>query len=1125
MTSRESREVTKQFPCPICNKSDWCLWLDGEKNKILCNRTMPGTEPVGWNQFEVTKDGKPLYKNDLIYDKITSPVRSSKSNTIPSWSKPIPSGSFSNSFSSNSKVGYQKRRIKNLGNLISAWEKFPLLSVIQKPNFDITFPEYRIESPAWYPTGRDELNKLGMPIYMEKEIHFPYEVNGGEKEIAEVRVTRRQWSDRRLAYQRGSSKPRSKLVFPQFMERGKWKSGTGKGVEWEVYRSKILESELMESGGILFVVGGEIAVEALRFLGFPATCTQGGEGSNLDSLVRFMDRRGALGDKIVRSIVLVPDNDEAGIKACDRTRLILDKAHPEIPVVVAPLEFFLPPSCLDWVIPVKGDFADLVNFLISQNCAIDRQQIKTAVSEGLKSLLVSMEAELQDRRTGSIRSTVQSVQPFNLFNIEERVMTEMIPQSQVVRLQDSKVHESKAADLLLPLLQDRVVWCPERTAWFEYRRDKTAWIAKDDSGFSAVIIDLLRKMGITYTARLINSIKELLRPSLRKDPVDHPWNPTGCVPFSNGVLELNSDCANFIHNVDPNHRFFFFDYNLGYDYNPNAKCPKIERWLFEMAGIEISEVLVAYLAGCHRGMGGSLQMFLELVGGPGTGKGTWLRLMSGSLGLKGCVSTTLKQFEGRFESYRFQNKRCIQITDAHEFGGDPAAFKSITGGDLIRIESKNNNYKDDDRYTDALIVLAANESPKFTTGHEALSRRRIPVLLNKPIDPSVAKEMFDPKPGGHGWMGELADELPGLFNWVMSFSPKDITRILKNKHRLSLINQQSLMEIQVQSDPLFGWMEDCLYQEITSDSESEEPTLRTPIGLARKEIGSLEFTNWKEHLYPSYRQWLIDNGHDRPLPIQHFRTALLKALKQVGSKAFHKRSSNGSAFYGIGIRDQQNPDYGSYPSLCGVNSRQLQFSMKVQEERKEMEATLELQEETCRELSASPQLLFPNPFSSVLSFSLMPETQTTFGSGIIYGSPSIGLIEKENNGNNKDTLELNTTNKGEKQIMPTSSIDTQEVRPKLESELESEAEPIVDLKTPQQENREDWENPEVLNQLEEQYKLLGVTQEILIEMLKSYAKSPCLQKYGIENIHRFFRCHGEDWRSVWDTLSSADRLI
>jgi replicative DNA helicase len=143
--------------------------------------------------------------------------------------------------------------------------------------------------PSWKRTGKHD------SAGFEMEIIFEYSDT--------QRVLRRQWSDRREDYKAKNGKLKNKLVRPQSLNGESWEWSKG-GRPWPLYRVDDVRPD-----DVVFYVGGEICVEAMRKLGFSATCHQGGEGNYLPQIAA------ELAELRFRMLVIIPDNDDPGQRA------------------------------------------------------------------------------------------------------------------------------------------------------------------------------------------------------------------------------------------------------------------------------------------------------------------------------------------------------------------------------------------------------------------------------------------------------------------------------------------------------------------------------------------------------------------------------------------------------------------------------------------------------------------------------------------------------------------------------------------------------------------------------------------------------------------------------------------
>ncbi|MBD2416044.1 hypothetical protein FACHB389_35125 [Nostoc calcicola FACHB-389] len=242
-------EATKENPCPLCGKPDWCS-VAASGDAVLCRRT--DTTPNGWKHIKDSKDGYPIYvKTGAVSDYVQNhPQRLQLTAPKPEPTpKPVITGSIH-------------------------------LATLKPP----------VES-AFLAADNDE----------ERIIHYPYSRDGEGMHGWKQWVTRTEKID--------SSKPKgyTKKVYPYYMADGEWAT-IGKGDDpWPPYR--IDEVRQYGKGRWILGVEGETCVEAAREqLGLVAFTFQGGSWGKTDLLngIEMFQKAGIAG------IIYIPDNDEPG---------------------------------------------------------------------------------------------------------------------------------------------------------------------------------------------------------------------------------------------------------------------------------------------------------------------------------------------------------------------------------------------------------------------------------------------------------------------------------------------------------------------------------------------------------------------------------------------------------------------------------------------------------------------------------------------------------------------------------------------------------------------------------------------------------------------------------------------
>ena len=129
-----------------------------------------------------------------------------------------------------------------------------------------------------------------------------------------------------------------------------------------------------------------------------------------------------------------------------------------------------------------------------------------------------------------------------------------------------------------------------------------------------------------------------------------------------------------------------------FPWDATATCPQTLAWLKDatQGDTGMIAVLRAYLKAILLGHT-DLQRFVELIGPGGSGKGTYVRLLTALVGVRNTYATELKRLESsRFETANLRGKRLICITDAERFAGEVNVLKALTGVTSCRLKRSSN---------------------------------------------------------------------------------------------------------------------------------------------------------------------------------------------------------------------------------------------------------------------------------------------------------------------------------------------------------------------------------------------------------------------------------------------------
>jgi len=457
--------------------------------------------------------------------------------------------------------------------------------------------------------------------------------------------------------------------------------------------------------------------------------------------------------------------------------------------------------------------------------------------------------------------------------------------------EQSLIIQSAGAVIVAECLRDAVGYSQQALCWHTFTGSH--WQALASSGLvDTALIDLLYigAGDVGFTNAYKNNVKALIADG---NFLPIPDGEAGLLPFQNGLLDYRTG---ELYPVTPSTAQ---TWSLPFNYDARADCPTIKAWLLQSVDNDNDTVyfLAAWLAALLHGRS-DLQMFLHLIGNGGTGKGTFIRLAIALVGAKNTAATTLKEMEtNRFETANFYEKRLVMITDSDKYGASINTLKAMTGQDDLRLERKYKQQTGGFVYN-GLVFIASNESLATTDHTSGLDRRRSMVLFDRRVT-TEEKEVWR-RQGGESAV--LHREMPGLVNWLLSFSQEDITRLIKNPPKRT---QKANFEAMTDANPIAEWMTDCLYPAQSAWIQ---------IGDKREIRGSGLETSYEksdEWLYPNYLTWSLRQSR-HPLSCKSFKAVLIDTLKTFKVVFKLEKTSKGSGFLGIRFRKDWEDIYSGW---------------------------------------------------------------------------------------------------------------------------------------------------------------------------------------------------------------------
>jgi len=450
----------------------------------------------------------------------------------------------------------------------------------------------------------------------------------------------------------------------------------------------------------------------------------------------------------------------------------------------------------------------------------------------------------------------------------------------------AKKTELPAADKTAATLAERykneLAWESEYQLWRHYGAQHDGmWSEETPESVKGIVHAHLRCLEgqPDFGAGSVSSVVTILQSDLEVKELNEQ---KGLLPLRDGVLDLET------MQLKPHSPGYRFTWQLPFKWaDRGVGCKPIEEFLLKITGNEqIAEVLLCYLAAIVTRRS-DLQRYLELIGGGGTGKSTFMALAKALAGDENAVSSQLHLLEkNQFETSRFYRKLLVLFPDSERWQGGVSVLKQLTGQDPVRYEQKNIQQSTDYVY-EGMVILSANEAPESNDRTSGQERRKLTIGLDNRIPEYEGRELAE----------EFKQYLPGLLKRVLEIPRERVTALIKHTEKnVPALAEKKWAQL-IETNPIAGWLDECLIL---------SPQAKSYIGKDNPE----ESARW---LYANFCKHQRESGHRTLLPVKRFSSNLRDLLKnQMKVSVQEGRDRNGSYITGVGLRcfyDPKGTDY------------------------------------------------------------------------------------------------------------------------------------------------------------------------------------------------------------------------
>jgi len=263
------------------------------------------------------------------------------------------------------------------------------------------------------------------------------------------------------------------------------------------------------------------------------------------------------------------------------------------------------------------------------------------------------------------------------------------------------------------------------------------WEKVEIGNFETLLMSVVDSKNIAYTGdAYLTDVLKLLTKLLR----EKHWGGVDrrrFINFSNCVLDGNSGTT---REHQPGDRFTSY---LPFEHKPltgdtsnalqalETNCPNINTWMRTAMKSDAKKIfkLLAIINGCLRFSFHGWQQFVHLIGAPGSGKGTFARLMEKVVGKNNTQPCSLDSLKDGSTLASIIDKQLVVFGDERKPVGVESILR-LTGGDSV-------NYREVYRpaanaYFYGLLLICSND-PIFMGNTTGLERRLCLVEFNNPI--------------------------------------------------------------------------------------------------------------------------------------------------------------------------------------------------------------------------------------------------------------------------------------------------------------------------------------------------------------------------------------------------------
>ena len=343
------------------------------------------------------------------------------------------------------------------------------------------------------------------------------------------------------------------------------------------------------------------------------------------------------------------------------------------------------------------------------------------------------------------------------------------------------------------------------------------WERTDDGNFRTLVKTTIDARNIAYKgSSYITDVLSLLTDDLRVKHWDI-WDRKRYIAFDDSVWDSSTG------EILKHSPAMGFTSYLPYPYKPltgtdasaidilRNNCPNTYRWMNTAMQGDHQKILklLAVINGLLKFRFFDLQMFVHLIGKPGSGKGTFIRLLQKIVGRENWKGCKLRNMDDGSTMASVIDKQLVACPDERTASGVDAIL-SLTGGDAV---SYREVYKPaSDAFFYGLLIVGSN-NPIFVGDTTGLDRRLCLVHFDNPLPTVLRNSRIETG---------MDAEISQLIAIALSLSDSTVSERIQGvgKNQIAEFKLEE-WDLKLQTNSVAAHFDDCLIV---------DPTASTPTG-------------------------------------------------------------------------------------------------------------------------------------------------------------------------------------------------------------------------------------------------------------------------------------------------------